>query len=245
MSQKMTEEKDYSHIDGRRDLCEDSNFDRILSRLKAVVFDLDGTLTDSIGQILACTHATFEYLSLPQPEDKAIMSTIGLELEEALTTLLPDEYKHIGAKVTKDYREIFKSRDDFQIDRLFDGIEPLLKKLRARNIRIGYASGRSMTGIMRTMNATILGDYCDGICAGSEVPSKPDPKMMQVLCKRLNVGLDSILGVGDSGLDIRMYQNAGCMSLGVQTGVWSGEALKRLKPDMLIAKIGDFDSYFD
>ncbi|MGN1281122.1 MAG: HAD hydrolase-like protein [Succinivibrio sp.] len=236
--------KDYSHIDGRRDLRDDSNFDRIISKLKAVVFDLDGTLTDSIGQILGCTHATFDYLSLPQPEDKAIMSTIGLELEEALTTLLPEECKHMGAKVTRDYREIFKSRDDFQIDRLFDGIEPLLKKLRERDLKIGYASGRSMTGIMRTMDATVLGDYCDGICAGSEVPSKPDPKMMHVLCDRLSVPEDSVLGVGDSGLDIRMYQNAGCMSLGVQTGVWSGDALKSLNPDMLLAKIGDLNSYF-
>ena len=240
----MSDNSRFAHIEGRRDIVFDAEAKSILERIDAVVFDLDGTLTDSIGQILSCTHTTFEYLDLPQPDDKAIMSTIGLELGEALTSLLPEDKKHLGASVTKDYREIFKSRRDFQLDNLFSGIEPLMKKLRELNIKIGYASGRSMQGIERTMNATFLGNYCDGICAGSEVPSKPDPTMMHILCKRLNVKEQNVLGVGDSGLDIKMYQNAGCFSLGVQTGVWSGEALMRLKPNMLLKGIGDLTAYF-
>lgn len=241
----MSDNSRFAHIEGRRDIVFDADAKKILSNLEAVVFDLDGTLTDSIGQILNCTHATFDYLGLPQPEDKAIMSTIGLELGEALTSLLPEDKKHLGASVTKDYREIFKSRRDFQLDNLFSGIEPLMKKLRDLNVKIGYASGRSMQGIERTMNATFLGNYCDGICAGSEVPSKPDPTMMHTLCKRLNVKEEHVLGVGDSGLDIKMYQNAGALSLGVQTGVWSGDALMTLKPSMLIKSIGDLTAYFN
>lgn len=120
-----------------------------------------------------------------------------------------------------------------------------MKKLRELDIKIGYASGRSMQGIERTMNATFLGKYCDGICAGSEVPSKPDPTMMHILCKRLKVEESSVLGVGDSGLDIKMYQNAGCFSLGVQTGVWSGDALTKLKPNILLKSVGDLTAYFN
>lgn len=241
----MSDKERFSHIEGSREIVFDEEAGKILSGIEAVVFDLDGTLTDSIGQILNCTHATFEYLGLPQPDDRAIMSTIGLELGEALTSLLPEDKKHLGPGVTRDYREIFKSRRDLQLDKLFPGIEPLMKKLREFNIKIGYASGRSMQGIERTMNATFLGNYCDGICAGSEVPSKPDPAMMHILCRRLNVKEQNVLGAGDSGLDIRMYQNAGCFSLGVQSGVWSGDALMRLKPSMLIKSIGDLTAYFN
>ena len=123
--------------------------------------------------------------------------------------------------------------------------EDTIKKLRELDIKIGYASGRSMQGIERTMNATFLGKYCDGICAGSEVPSKPDPTMMHILCKRLKVEESRVLGVGDSGLDIKMYQNAGCFSLGVQTGVWSGDALTKLKPNILLKGVGDLTAYFN
>ncbi|MBQ8023662.1 MAG: HAD family hydrolase [Succinivibrio sp.] len=240
----MSDNSRFAYIEGRRDIVFDVNAKSILGMIEAVVFDLDGTLTDSIGQILSCTRTTFQYLSLPLPDDKAIMSTIGLELGEALTSLLPEDKKHLGPSVTKYYREIFKSRLDFQLDTLFIGIEPLMKKLRDYDIKIGYASGRSMQGIERTLNATYLGKYCDGICAGSEVPSKPDPTMMHTLCKRLNVKEEMVLGVGDSGLDIKMYQNAGCFSLGVQTGVWSGDALMRLKPDILLEGVGDLTAYF-
>lgn len=233
----------YSHIDGRRDLVIDDKLSSISKDLEAVVFDLDGTLTDSIGNILKCTAHTFEFYKLPKPDDKQIMSTIGLELSEALTSLLPEDKKSLGKQITKDYREIFSAHKEYQIDVLFDGIEPLLKTLRDRNIKIGYASGRSMTGIKRTLDATFLGDCCDGICAGSEVPSKPNPLMMQTVCQRLNVNVNKVLGVGDSGLDIKMYQNANALSLGVQTGVWSGEALKELHPTFLLPAIGDLTRY--
>lgn len=234
----------FEHIDGSRELIFDENFKNIRSNIKAVVFDLDGTLTDSIGQIIDCTWATFDFYRLERPDARAVMSTIGLELSEALTSLLPDDMKEQGDKVTAQYREIFMAHKEFWIDRLFDGIEPLLRTLRDQNILIGYASGRSTKGIHRTLDATVLGDYCDGICGGSEVPSKPDPKMMYLLCQRLNIEPKNAFGVGDSALDIRMYKNSGSYSLGVQSGVYSGDALMKLQPDMLLPDISYLEKYF-
>lgn len=233
----------YSHIEGRRDLVFVDNLENLQKKVKAVVFDLDGTLTDSIGQIIECTGRTFDYYHLKKPDTKAIMSTIGLELSQALTSLLPEDKKHLGEQFTKDYREIFLSYRELQIDKIFEGTEELVKKIRERGLKIGYASGRSLAGIKRTLDATFLGDYCDAICGGSEVPSKPNPQMMNTVCQRLQVQNSQALGVGDSSLDILMYQNAGSMSVGVQTGVWSGDALLKLKPNLLLPKVGDLINY--
>jgi len=236
---------DLDYVEGRRDLVMTDSFEVFKHDLKAVVFDLDGTLCDSVGQIIACAKHTFAEAGLPEPEDKAVMGTIGLELCEGLTSLLPNERKNEGAEITALYRKIFLENSEYRKDHIFEGVKPLFDKIREKGLIIGYASGRHMEGIRRTLDATFLGDYCDGICAGSEVPSKPDPMMMNVLCERLGVEPYQVLGIGDSGLDIGMFNNAHSHSLGVQTGVWSGDALLTLKPDMLLPKVSELASYLD
>ncbi len=241
----MTESNEFYYIDGRRDLVIDDKFDSFKNSIKAVVFDLDGTLTDSISQIISCMHKSFSMLNLPLPNEKAIMSTIGLELSEGIRMLLPDEKKSEYKEITAFYRDVYMKSPELQIDHLFNGVESLMKKIRDKGLKIGYASGRSTAGIKRTLDATILGDYCDALCGGSEVPSKPNPEMMNVISKRLNIPADNILGVGDSSLDIKMFIDANNRSLGVQTGVWSGDALSSLKPDMILPSVSMMEDYID
>jgi len=228
---------------GRRNVVKIAHLDEILRKVRAVVFDLDGTLTNSVPQIIGCTKHTFRELYLPEPSDVAIMKTIGLELEEGLTSLLPEDKKGDGAYVTRLYREISVSHREYSEDRLFPGIEKLLIKLRTHGYLIGYASGRSVMGIKRTLSQTFLGQYCDALCGGSECPSKPCPVMMEIIGSRLQVKCSEILGVGDSGLDILMYEKSGSYSLGVQSGVYSGDALERLNPHFILPYAKDLANY--
>ena len=223
---------------GRRDLAE-GDFASLLPDLRAVIFDLAGTLCDSIGVIISCTRLTFRNLGLPLPDESKIMRQIGRKLPEVLFSLLPSEHKHLACRALDTYLELHHTHEEFKIDRLFPQAEELLEALQRRGLLLGVASGRMREGIEHTLKRTCLGRYCQAYCAGDEARSKPHPQMMQLVCERLGVDPRQCLGVGDSGLDLEMYQRSGAFSLGVQSGVYSGEALRALKPSLLLPKVTD------
>jgi phosphoglycolate phosphatase len=234
-------------VKGNRDLRIDEKIPKILNSVEAFAFDLDGTLTDSIGNIIACTNYVFDHFGYKRPKTELIMSTIGMKLEDSLRTVLPEEYKSKYIEFTVSYRKIYSEHKEFLIDNLFPDVVGVVSKLKSHGYKIGYVSGRSTKGIERTVFGTELRNFCDAIAAGNEAPSKPDPKMMVLLSERLNVDPSKILGVGDAGMDIMMYHNAGALALGVQTGVWSGDALMSLKPapDALLPKFTDLADFLD
>ena len=229
----------------RRDIVKMQGFDETFPKIKAVAFDLDGTLCDSVGRIIACTCELFSDLKLPRPDDKAITATIGMRLEEGLRQLLPDDLKHSYLEVTKRYREIFLAHAEFQIDKMFPKVEEVMDALRSRGLKTGFVSGRVTAGVMRTMNCSCLGQYMDALACGEDGPSKPDPTLMHVFSKRLDIPCENILGIGDADLDIGMCRGAGAVAMGVQTGVCSGDWLMSLPqpPHFLIPEIGDLLEY--
>ena len=214
----------------------DAAFDK--KDIEAVVLDLDGTVVDSVDQIVHCAKSAFKLLNLPEPETNAIKSIIGKKLEEGLTFLLPDDKKSMGSEVTTWYRQFFIDNDKYNKQVLFDGVVDTLDYLATKGYKLAVASGRSTIGIQRALDTTILGKYIQVFCAGDEVPSKPHPKMALTVAKRLGVSPNCMLGVGDTDMDIELFLNAKAKSAGVCTGVWSGDAIKTLKPHLVLPHIG-------
>ena len=68
----------------------DEGLRECLAQCKVIAFDVDGTLTDSIEQIITCFQRTFAYANLPVPSPEAIKGTIGMTLELGIRSLLPD-----------------------------------------------------------------------------------------------------------------------------------------------------------
>lgn len=217
---------------------------KLLTSVQALAFDLDGTLCNSIGNIISCTNFTFDVHNYRRPDESSIIKTIGLRLEEGLRELLPDEHKQEYLEFTASYREIFAQHPEFMIDTLYPGVPELMQKLKKRGIKIGFVSGRCLKGIERTLSNTVLGDYCDAISAGDEAPSKPDPALMYLLSKRLKIACKDMLGVGDALIDIYMYKSSGAKALGVQSGVNTAEELQKASPDFLLPFAGDLNAYF-
>lgn len=219
--------------EGRRDLVYE-DIKPYLGQIKAVAFDIDGTLTDSIPWIDKCTVLAFEKMGLPVPPKKDILGIIGIRLDEGLQKILPEGKKHLKDEITRVYRSIYTADPAYNLAPLFPGMDKMLYALKERGYKIGFVSGKSNLGLHRALECTMLGEVCDGYCAGDEVPSKPHPQMLLTLANRLGLQPFEILGVGDAGLDVMLYHNAHAVSCGVQSGVWSGDAFLKLRPHLIL-----------
>ena len=229
---------------GRRDLIDTEKFSLFKHEIKAVVFDIDGTLIDTIGQIIECTRLTFSHHSLPIPPQADIQSIIGKKLLEGLTSLLPQDKKSLGEAVTATYRSFYAADEKLRQNILFNGVNELFTLLKNKNYKIGIASGKSTAGINRTLEETGLDVFVDAVCSGDEVPSKPDKAMMLTVAERLFLEPHELLGVGDAGMDIEMYHNAGSHSCAVESGVWSGDGFKVLKPEITVPDVSHLIKLF-
>lgn len=220
-----------------------------LSKIKAFVFDLDGTLTDSIGQIKRCAKLTFAELALKEPTEKMIESIIGVELSKGLFNIMSKEdkenYPHIdAAELAKTYRHMFTIHKEINETILLCDVRALFIKLKDRGYKIGLASGRSLVGIERFVKDANVSDLVDIISASKpDAPSKPDPYLMNNASLMLNLKQEEILGVGDALIDIQMYKRAGNLAVGVLTGVSTRDDFLTLdnkdKADMIVDRVDD------
>lgn len=223
----------------------DEGLRECLAQCKVIAFDVDGTLTDSIEQIITCFQRTFAYANLPVPSPEAIKGTIGMTLELGIRSLLPDPTDiKLGQEVTQLYRDTFAVSKDISETRLFPYCLELLSALHERGYILAIASGKSQVGIKRVFtDIPQLQDYFSIVCTGDMCDSKPSPAMINLIAARAHVKAHEILGVGDAALDVQMFRNARCHELGVLSGVCDDYDFEDLAVEFYLPRVTDLMKY--
>ena len=216
-----------------------------LHSCRLLAFDVDGTLTDSIDQIITCFQRTFTHAGLPVPDPEAIKGTIGMSLPLGIQKLLPDPSdSRLGAEVTQLYKDTFTVSRDLHVTKLFPGVIELLSELQEAGFIMAIASGKSRVGVMRVLDdIPALKPFFPYICTGDQCESKPSPMMLQILAAQAQVPLAETMGIGDAILDIKMCRNAKCHELGVMSGVCDAYDFMDNEVEFYIPKITDLRNY--
>ncbi|HNQ77899.1 MAG TPA: HAD family hydrolase [Acidobacteriota bacterium] len=180
---------------------------RRISRFKAVVFDLDGTLIDSRGDILNAFSAAFGALGREVPPETDLLHTIGHRLEECFIPFLgnDEELCSVAAKAFRAYYE------DHHLDktRPFEDIDGLLSDL-APSFSLGLATMKKGYFARKILKAFSWEGFFKGVAASEEgLKSKPHPEMLLKLISDFGVSRNETLYVGDTSIDIEMSERAG------------------------------------
>ncbi|KAF1022459.1 MAG: hypothetical protein GAK29_03196 [Acinetobacter bereziniae] len=194
--------------------------------VELIVFDWDGTLFDSVGQIVA--SLLFAAKAYDQPlTPEAAKSIIGLGLPEVAQVLFP-QVPELHAEILKCYGDHYveHSKDDVW----FEGVSKMLYDLKEQNIKLAVATGKSRRGLDRVLAQTQSLDLFEITRAASETKSKPDPLMLSEILNYTGVHAEQAIMVGDTSYDLEMAQRIAMPRVGVSYGVHTIEVLKAFNP---------------
>lgn len=196
-----------------------NNSDRLPPHL--ILFDCDGTLTDSHGAIVKAMQQAFESSDLTPPSDKAVERVIGLSLQGAVEALVPDSSG--SEQIIEDYRKYYLA-GEASIS-LYPGVVETLDELQRRGYWMGIVTGKSKPGLMRVLEQFSLRERFYVIRTADCTHSKPHPAMALESMEELGAVPENTSLIGDALFDMEMACAANVRAYGVSFGVESAEAL--------------------
>ncbi len=213
----------------------------MLERFDLVVFDWDGTLIDSTAAIARSIQAAAADLGLQVPDFDRASHVIGLGLHDALAGAVPDLDVARIAEFSARYRVHYLAAED-DLD-LFDGARELIAALRARDVPLAVATGKSRAGLARALAAAdFSGVFAATRCADQTHP-KPHPAMLLELTEELGVAPERTLMIGDTTHDLQMAAAARTQAVGLTHGAHPAQSLRELAPLALFASLRELHAW--
>ncbi|GAW33937.1 phosphoglycolate phosphatase [Roseovarius sp. A-2] len=198
--------------------------------LRLVIFDVDGTLVDSQGDILAAMTAAFERADQPAPGREATLGIVGLSLDVAVPRLAPDLPGDLHNRIVGWYKEAYMGlraqSGVAQSSPLYPHARDTLRALHAApETLLGVATGKSARGLDKLLDGHDLRHFFVTRQVADHHPSKPHPSMLHAALSETGVAPENAVMVGDTSFDMEMARAAGIPGIGVSWGYHKPEAL--------------------
>ncbi len=223
-------------------------------QIKAIIFDLDGTLIDSIVDIAGAMNAALKELGYPEHPVEEYKSFIGDGQTELVKRALPEDKRtpEIIEQVAKKYWDNYDIQWYLHTN-IFPGVLYLIQLAVARKMKLAILSNKPHYFTKKMIRHFFRGAMIRhtknpfGVYSGEEPdkPKKPDPTVALELAKRLIVKPQYVALVGDSVVDIKTAKNAGMIAIGAAWGYGNKKDLKDAGADLIFESPTEMSTYFD
>lgn len=202
-----------------------------------VLFDLDGTLIDSIQLIIDSYHHTLAVHGLPPRSDEEWLLGIGTPLLVQFRHWA-DDPKQLEAMVAT-YREYNLAHHDARVT-AYAGVVEMVRTLQSQQVRLGVVTSKNVAGARRGLRLIGIEAAMEVIIGADDVQKpKPDPEPVLMALDRLGVQPASAVYVGDSLHDMHAGRGAGVSTAAVLWGPFGREHLAPSAPDYWLERPGD------
>lgn len=208
------------------------------TRFKAVIFDIDGTLTFTNQLIFdSFNHIAEKYLN-KRFSNEEIIALFGPTEDVILKQMFPDKFE----EVRKDYYEYYHR--NHEIAQLYDGIKELLIDLKKAGMILGIFTGKGRTSSLITLNFLGIRDLFDMIVTGDDVVNhKPSPEGIIKFIRTFNFKAEEVLMIGDAPSDIKAAREAGVHIASVVWDSYSADKVRELNKENIFDTVDQLRKY--
>lgn len=213
---------------------------------KAVVFDLDGTLSDSLDSITISANKAIGAFGFAPYDRERYRYFVGDGADELLRRCLlhdGDEKLEYFERVKEEYKKVFAQYCMYHV-KPYDGIRELLQELRGRGVKLAVLSNKPHPRTLDVISALFGEDTFDCVVGQKpEMERKPSPAGVFAIAKELSVRPEEMLYVGDTSTDMKTGKGAGAFTVGVLWGFRDRKELEENRADAIISHPSELIKY--
>ena len=221
-----------------------------MNRFRLLLFDLDGTLVDSVGDLAWCGDEMLGQLGLPARGREATLNWVGNGMERLVKRLLTgsmdgEPEAALFERGIAIFRELYGRHASDHCE-VYPGVRACLDWFRGRDYRLACVTNKPEPFTSQLLEAMGLFDYFDLVVAGDTTArKKPDPMPLHYAADHFGLGHDVCLMIGDSSNDVLAAKAAGFASVGVTYGYNHGRDIAESSPDFVFDNLSELANLFN
>jgi len=215
-----------------------------------VMFDLDGTLVDSVPDLAWSADRTLEHLGLPLVGEEKTRDYVGNGLYVLVKRILTQQMDGepdatLYEQAVPIFWEYYRSNVS-QFSQLYDGALDALEGLKSRDYKVGCVTNKAEEFTRTLLSNLQIDHYFDQMVGGDTLAKKkPDPMQLLYLANTQGIPIEQCMMVGDSRHDIAAAKAAGMRSVAVPYGYNHGEDIAISQPDYMLTSLRELPLLLD
>jgi phosphoglycolate phosphatase len=219
-----------------------------MKKIRGVIFDLDGTLIDSLETYSMAFNSIVKRYKLKPIDIKELSDFLNqfLSLEQVLKKLYPSLESEAIQEFMVEMRKEFIALSKHHIT-LKPHAKEVLLSLKGQGMRIGVATGRTSRGDgkWRELKNLEIDSLVNTVVTAGETKPKPDPASIIKCAEELGLSLKECVFVGDSRADVIAGRSAGVKVIAIPSGVASRDELAEEMPDFVLDSLSKLPAYIE
>ncbi len=187
---------------------------------KYFIFDLDGTVADTLEDLKSALNKMLTALDLPNIDREKVRASINHGVTHLVKCCLPEDKRDDRELLDRAITLYRSAYDEFCLDKIspYDGIIETLKALKKNGCHLALLSNKQDNCVKAIAKKLFKGYFDIAMGGGTAFPHKPSPESALFIAEKFDAKPEDVVFVGDSDVDIQTAKNAGMTAVGVSWG---------------------------